>query len=420
MVELKLYIGLNYSCFHQRSNTQNCRMLLDLFKFLLLLSILICGIESAVDRVKNFRIERIEILNKRDETETLFNSAAAMKSKAKESDDKFPEEMTAHFEAFGKNFEMKLKRNDNLVSRDFKIQGADDSEFLDSFAYNGISLKINDQPVLTNLFARFLATIKPDGEISLQGGFEWEKTFFKLISSNHPTTKFHISPNEISLLKRSETTKPTNSDSISDDLIILKESMDPNQKKSFGFSFNSGSNSTVAFKCGHDDLNFNNDPKGVANDFLHKLNQVSENTNSNLINPLTVQYYLSKRAAGSDTTNEFGCPANRKVLYIGVAVDSAYMAKFGGNRQAAVSNILTDFNLVSAIYEKSFNIELGVLSILLLGTGEGGKNNAVPWDLPCNKGVNIGSRLNAFSKWRDGQNKDVGKRKDKTAKINYI
>ena len=54
--------------------------------------------------------------------------------------------------------------------------------------------------------------------------------------------------------------------------------------------------------------------------------------------------------------------------------------------QSIVSNILTDFNLVSAIYEKSFNIELGVVSILLLGGGgtAGGKktSNAVPWDLP--------------------------------------
>ena len=88
------------------------------------------------------------------------------------------------------------------------------------------------------------------------------------------------------------------------------------------------------------------------------------------------------------------------------------MAKFNGNRQSIVSNILTDFNLVSAIYEKSFNIELGVVSILLLGGGTaGGKktSNAVPWDLPCKQGVSIQERLNAFSKWRDSQSKDIGK-----------
>ena len=89
------------------------------------------------------------------------------------------------------------------------------------------------------------------------------------------------------------------------------------------------------------------------------------------------------------------------------------MAKFNGNRQSIVSNILTDFNLVSAIYEKSFNIELGVVSILLLGGGgtAGGKktSNAVPWDLPCKQGVSIQERLNAFSKWRDSQSKDIVK-----------
>ena len=400
--------------------------------------ILICGAKSEVDRVKNFRIERknndpIEILNKRDENNYGSpNAASAMKFKAAEN--KFPEEMTAHFEAFGKHFELKLERNDNLMSKDLKIEvdqmggeGEGNPSVFDKnegAAYNGVSLKINDKEASkdTNLFARFFATSKADdGGIFLQGGFEWEKTFFKLVSSDHPSTKFHVSPHEISLLKRSAnegdgpkySKKPRNKDT--DDLIIMKESMDPKQKKSFGFSFNSGSNSTIPFKCGHDDLTFNIDPRGVGNDFLHKIHRAAKNNdagNDKLINPLTAQYYLSKRAAKAkdETKNQFGCPANRKVLYIGVAVDSAYLAKFNGNRQTAVSNILSDFNLVSAIYEKSFNIELGVLNILLLGKGEGKKTStAVPWDLPCDQSVKIGDRLNAFSKWRDGQSKDIGK-----------
>ena len=113
---------------------------------LLVLSILICGSLTAVDRVKNFRLERnddIELLNKRDESNSIDNTgsstAAMMKSKPTTT---FPDEMTAHFEAFGKHFEMKLKRNDNLISKDLKIQvegEVDASESSNSgAAYNGL------------------------------------------------------------------------------------------------------------------------------------------------------------------------------------------------------------------------------------------------------------------------------------------
>lgn len=403
-------------------------MTFEYFRIFLIFIFLILNVECAIDRVKNFRIERInndvEVLTKRDENngqssnkESKFDSIA-MKSNKPAS--VFPEEMIAHFEAFGKHFEMNLKRNDNLMSKNLKIETeGNENDTEDSSigaAYNGVNLKIDTKDVTTkdttsnNLFARFFATIKSDGEIFLQGGFEWDKAFFRLISSNHPSSNFHTTNNEISLLKRSANADYAKK-RIDDDLIIMKESMDPKQQKSFGFPINSRTNST--FKCGHDDLSFNTDPRGVGNDFLHKINNgMDEKHNDIKINPLTAQYYLAKRSSGGDAKNEFGCPANRKVLYIGVAADSAYLAKFNGNRQAAVSNILTDFNLVSAIYEKSFNIELGVLSIILLGKKEGKKkNDAVPWDLPCLQGVSISERLNAFSSWRDGQSKDIGKQR---------
>ena len=336
--------------------------------------------------------------------------------------------MTAHFEAFDKHFTLKLKRNDDLISKNIKIEDEKSNETEKSnigAAYNGINLEIQDNEqknkqknnknnIIKNPFARFFATLKDDGSIFLQGGFEWEKNFFKLTNGNHPSIKYHVSPNEISLLKREigssamASMKPSHDrEEESDDLVISKESMDPRRKKSFGFSFNSGSNSTVPFRCGHDDVKFNIDPRGVGNDFAKKLSSYSNIHEVNKkVNPLTAQYNLEKRSSGNPS--ESGCPANRKVLYIGVAADSAYMDKFDGNRQAAISNILTDFNLVSAIYEQTFNIELGIVYIIVLNKSQGKQTNeAVPWDLPCNS-VTIGDRLNAFSKWRDGQNKDIG------------
>ena len=153
---------------------------------------------------------------------------------------------------------------------------------------------------------------KANGELFYKAGSRG-KVIFKLISSDHPTN--HVGPNEISLTKRSDTQASQYSKRAtaeSDDLIILKESMDPNQKSS-SFGFVTGTNSTVPYKCGHDHLNFNTDPRGVGNDFLHKITLKDENK---LINPLTAQYYLAKRSNSEDPTNEYGCPAKRKVLYI--------------------------------------------------------------------------------------------------------
>lgn len=371
----------------------------------------IVGIKAEIDRVRNFKIEETshnhELLKRQE-----LSAFSIKKSE-------FPEELTAKFEAFGKQFSLKMKRNDDLISKDLKIEDETGKEVKNNFgvAYNGVSLEIHekDGKIIkeTVPFARFFANSKEeDGSISIQGGFEWEKNFFKLTNGNHPNIKYHVSPNEINLLKRGDSDMATSMKSkkhdVNDDLVILRESMDPRRKKSFGFSFNSGSNSTIPFRCGHDDVKFNIDPNGVANDFAKKLT-TRDGPRNDKINPLTAQYYLAKRMAASGNPSESGCPVDRKVLYVGVAADSAYLAKFDGNRQAAVSNILTDFNLVSAIYEKTFNVELGIVSITILNKSEGKKtSSAVPWDLPCNPTTTIGDRLNAFSKWRDGQNKDIG------------
>ena len=446
-------------------------------KFLLLMCAALFFImgssEAAIERIKNFRIELND--NSKSSMYMSINKNNVERERAQEQEQEraqeqereqgqgqgqgqeqeqsllsvsntrinnenlnnFPNEMTTEFDAFEKHFKLKLKRNDALITKSKSI----DNDLMKNIvefgaAYIGVILEVQDQDksslpvVIKDPFARFFATLKKDKNVEIQGGFEWEKIFFKIGNENHPNTRDHVSPNEISLLKRSSETNKNDIDIFSD-LIILKESTDPRQAKTFGFSFNSGSNSTIPFRCGHDDVSFNNDPRGVGNDFAvklsllkhehkhvhkHKHNHVKIRPNTNTINPLTAQYYLDKRDNNNNNNNNNnnsgGCPASRKVIYIGVAADSAYLAKFDGNRQAAISNILSDFNLVSAIYEKSFNVELGIVIITIANS-----DNVVPWDLPCNSLIGIGDRLNAFSKWRDSQSKDIGKKINQSINI---
>jgi hypothetical protein len=52
-------------------------------------------------------------------------------------------------------------------------------------------------------------------------------------------------------------------------------------------------------------------------------------------------------------------PENLRVLYMGVAVDCGYSAQFGHDVQKVEDSVLSVWNIVSGIYEETFNIALG-------------------------------------------------------------
>lgn len=404
---------------------------MDIILYLIAIISGVSIVKSSYEIIKNFKIQTVkdenELVKRNDDSKNYYYHS--MKTTAN-----FPDEMSAQFEAYDKKFTIHLKKNEGLLSENVKIElistGMAEREniLLEGAAYKGISLEVQDlnrvpaskndnnnndnnflngpnsvksSHSINDPFARFYAQKSKTGNgLVLQGGFEWENVFFKIGTQDHPNIKNNNSF-EVSLLKRSELNM--------DRMVLLKETMNQKNQQSFGFSFNGGTNSTIPYRCGHDDVKFNVDPRGVGNDFAKKISishhkPLDSKQYGISISPLTKQYYLDKRAAGAPTA---GCPASRKVLYLGIAADSAYVQKFSGNRQSALSNILSDINLVSAIYEKTFNIELGILSIVLLDPMEQ-NNPKIAWNMPC-KSVSIGDRLNAFSKWRDTQNKDAGK-----------
>ncbi|KAI9820074.1 MAG: hypothetical protein M1826_000960 [Phylliscum demangeonii] len=96
-----------------------------------------------------------------------------------------------------------------------------------------------------------------------------------------------------------------------------------------------------------------------------------------------------------------GCPNTRKVALVGVATDCSYTASFNSS-DAARSNIITQLNSASNVYEAAFNITLGLRNLTISeATCPGGAGPpAVPWNLPCGNNVTIQDRLNIFSAWR--------------------
>lgn len=100
-----------------------------------------------------------------------------------------------------------------------------------------------------------------------------------------------------------------------------------------------------------------------------------------------------------------GCPISRKVALIGVVTDCSYTATFNSS-QTAYANVIAQINMASDIYEKTFNISLGLKNLTVIeepcpATAPAGAR----WNIGCDGPTTITDRLNLFSEWR-GERKD--------------
>lgn len=95
-----------------------------------------------------------------------------------------------------------------------------------------------------------------------------------------------------------------------------------------------------------------------------------------------------------------GCPGTRKVALVGVATDCTYTGQFNST-ESARQNIITQMNLASNLYERTFNISLGLQNLTISDAScPGTPPSTTPWNQPCSDSVDITRRLNLFSAWR--------------------
>ncbi|GLA82131.1 hypothetical protein AtubIFM56815_006310 [Aspergillus tubingensis] len=100
-----------------------------------------------------------------------------------------------------------------------------------------------------------------------------------------------------------------------------------------------------------------------------------------------------------------GCPSTKQVALIGVATDCSFTGSFN-NETAAKEWVISTVNSASNVYEKSFNITIGLRNLTI--TDSSCPDNppaATAWNMPCSSG-NLTSRLDLFSKWRGEQSDD--------------
>ena len=65
---------------------------------------------------------------------------------------------------------------------------------------------------------------------------------------------------------------------------------------------------------------------------------------------------------GSTINNTAGCPSTQQVLYMGVALDCNFVQTYG-SADAARTQVLNDWNQISALYKSTFNVSLGELVV---------------------------------------------------------
>ncbi|KAM3586924.1 hypothetical protein VKS41_001973 [Umbelopsis sp. WA50703] len=107
---------------------------------------------------------------------------------------------------------------------------------------------------------------------------------------------------------------------------------------------------------------------------------------------------LNKRATG--------CPTQRLINYMGAAADCTYSSHYQSS-SAVRSQIINDWNQASAVYERTFNISLGLINITVMDLNcPSTPSSAVAWNRDCSTSYPISNRLSDFSKWRGSLGND--------------
>ena len=172
--------------------------------------------------------------------------------------------------------------------------------------------------------------------------------------------------------------------------------------------------------CGADQLSFNTNPdhpvfRSSSDAILTKRNGFWSSRPSGLnlgkrqIDGGTAG--SSGNSAGVNLTNSIGktagCPNSRRVALVGVATDCTYTGSFTST-EAAKANVIKQLNTASSLYEKTFNISLGLHSLIV---NEALCPSTAPssalWNEACSNNVTIQDRLNIFAQWRGDRKNDT-------------
>ncbi|KAK4690008.1 hypothetical protein P7C73_g122, partial [Tremellales sp. Uapishka_1] len=87
---------------------------------------------------------------------------------------------------------------------------------------------------------------------------------------------------------------------------------------------------------------------------------------------------------------------------MGVALDCNYITTYG-SADTARTQVLNDWNQISALYKQTFNISLGITELVVQNETCGGGPS---WNVDCNTNMTLDERLSEFSEWRGDRSND--------------
>ncbi|KAK0747709.1 Metallo-peptidase family M12-domain-containing protein [Apiosordaria backusii] len=154
--------------------------------------------------------------------------------------------------------------------------------------------------------------------------------------------------------------------------------------------------------CGSDELLHNQDPSNLV--YRAFSEPLTEGTSLNTRSLFGRQDQIGGNGAGVNLAGSIGstagCPTTRKVALIGVATDCGYTSKFR-NKEEVRSNIIDVVNSASELYERTFNISLGIQNLTISDAEcPATAPPSAPWNTACSDEITITERLSQFSEWR--------------------
>ena len=132
---------------------------------------------------------------------------------------------------------------------------------------------------------------------------------------------------------------------------------------------------------------------GVGDNQVKAMFDAAKDTQTPFKRQLQSKFGLQSKAAA--------CPLpSKQLLAMGVAADCSYVIEKGGVSQA-LAQILSNFNSASAVFEKTFNVQLGVAKVQIEQQCSPVSDPVTPWNVDCsNAAYTISDRLSDFSRWR--------------------
>ncbi|KAI9246490.1 Metallo-peptidase family M12-domain-containing protein [Phascolomyces articulosus] len=214
------------------------------------------------------------------------------------------------------------------------------------------------------------------------------------------TTNFHLS-------KRNDDPFPSNTNS---PMVIYRDS-DIQQKQKNRHLVSRAPEHDDDFMCAMEEMQFNQKLTGIRNSSstpspgsaplgtaLDGMTGVLGDKNQH---HASSTHHLEKRFSSLS-----GCPSTRKIAYMGAVADCTYVQSYGSIRFARLQ-IMNDWNVASAVYERTFNISLGLIYVQMSQPDcPRHPRSQQNWNQECSAFYTINDRLSDFSLWRGKRGDD--------------